>query len=131
MTADLDMNGLHLSLLLAYIIWVAESHIIPVEKQEKVSSRNIFRVPEIIPPISIIDLKKASRRVSRAEAEKNKWAKKKDVPEKKKTWTPPPNCVPLKSSCKPPAPPCCDPCAFCYCHFFKTVCIYKMGNPNC
>ncbi|KAM3924033.1 agouti-signaling protein-like [Leptodactylus fuscus] len=124
------MNGAHLSLLLACFIWVVESHIVPEEKQGKVISDSQVRFSEILPPISIIDLKKSSRRVSRTEAEKNRLPKKKDLP-KKKPWTPATNCVPLKSSCKPPAPPCCEPCAFCSCRFLKTVCIYKMGYPYC
>ncbi|XP_069809639.1 agouti-signaling protein-like [Dendropsophus ebraccatus] len=124
------MNGVHVSLLLACIIWVVQSHIVQEEKQEKVTGDSIVRFPEILPPISIIDLKRSSRRVSRTDAERNKLAKKKEIP-KKKPRTPPPNCVPLKSSCKPPAPPCCEPCAFCHCHIFQTVCIYKMGYPHC
>ncbi|KAM4031787.1 agouti-signaling protein-like isoform 1-T2 [Anomaloglossus baeobatrachus] len=124
------MNRVQLSFLLACIMYYVQSHIVPEEKQEKVKSDSIVRFPEILPPISIIDLRKSSRRVSRADAEKNKMAKKKDLP-KKKTRTPPPHCVPLKSSCKPPAPPCCEPCAFCHCQFFKTVCTYKMGYPYC
>ncbi|XP_073411322.1 agouti-signaling protein isoform X2 [Dendrobates tinctorius] len=124
------MNTVQLSFLLACIICFVQSHIVLEEKQGKVKNESIVRFPEIHPPISIIDLKKYSRRVSRADAEKNRMAKKKDPP-KKTTRTPPPHCVPLKSSCKPPAPPCCEPCAFCHCQFFKTVCTYKMGNPHC
>ncbi|KAG8565282.1 hypothetical protein GDO81_012785 [Engystomops pustulosus] len=125
------MNKVHLFLLSAYIIWVVHSHIVLEKKQQKFNSDSMRNFPEILPPISIIDLRKSSRMVSRAEAERNKLAKKKHLPKKKKPWTPPPNCVPLRSSCKPPAPPCCEPCAFCQCHFFKTVCIYKMGYSYC
>ncbi|KAM5135135.1 agouti-signaling protein-like [Mantella aurantiaca] len=125
------MNGISLALLLTMVLWLGHSLIILEEKQDRSSSVAVARLPDILPPISIVDLKKSSRRVSRVEAEKNKIAKKKIIPKTKPRAPPPPNCVPLKSSCKPPAPPCCDPCAFCYCHFFKTVCLYKMGNPNC
>ncbi|KAG8565283.1 hypothetical protein GDO81_012786 [Engystomops pustulosus] len=124
------MNESSLCLLLTCIIWVVNSHIVLDVKREKVNSDIMVRLPEILPPISIIDLKKSYRRVSRADAERNKLAKKKDIP-KKTPRTPPPNCVPLRSSCKPPAPPCCEPCAFCQCHLFKTVCIYKMGYSYC
>ncbi|XP_066442994.1 agouti-signaling protein-like isoform X2 [Eleutherodactylus coqui] len=127
-----DMNGVHLSLLLACVVWVVQSHIVLEEKQEKFNTDSIVRFPEILQPISIIDLKKSSWRVSRADAEKNKLAKaKKKNLTQKKARIPPPSCVPLKSSCRPPAPPCCEPCAFCHCHIFQTVCIYKMGYPYC
>ncbi|XP_073462465.1 agouti-signaling protein-like [Aquarana catesbeiana] len=124
------MNGVSLTLLLITIIWLVHSHIILEEKQERRSSIAMARFPEILPPI-IVDLKKSSRRVSRVDAEQNKLTKKKEIPKKKPQRLPPPNCVPLKSSCKPPAPSCCEPCAFCYCHIFQTVCVYRMGNPNC
>ncbi|KAM4031789.1 agouti-signaling protein-like isoform 2-T3 [Anomaloglossus baeobatrachus] len=69
------MNRVQLSFLLACIMYYVQSHIVPEEKQEKVKSDSIVRFPEILPPISIIDLRKSSRRVSRADAEKNKMAK--------------------------------------------------------
>ncbi|XP_056404126.1 agouti-signaling protein-like [Hyla sarda] len=125
------MNGVHLSLLLACIIWVVQSHIEEMTHiQEEAGSDHIVRLSGILLPISIVKLKKTSQRVSKSDAEKNKSAKKKELP-KKKSWTPPANCVPLKSSCRPPAPPCCEPCAFCHCHIFHTVCVYKMGSPHC
>ncbi|XP_073411323.1 agouti-signaling protein isoform X3 [Dendrobates tinctorius] len=69
------MNTVQLSFLLACIICFVQSHIVLEEKQGKVKNESIVRFPEIHPPISIIDLKKYSRRVSRADAEKNRMAK--------------------------------------------------------
>ncbi|XP_075071488.1 agouti-signaling protein-like [Mixophyes fleayi] len=125
------MNGISFILLLTCVIWLVQSHNVLLGKQDKTNSESIVRFPEILPPISIVDLKKSFRRVSRVDAERNILSKKKVPPKKKPRTSPPPNCVPLKSSCKPPAPPCCEPCAFCHCHLFQTVCIYRMGYPHC
>ncbi|XP_063816298.1 agouti-signaling protein-like [Pseudophryne corroboree] len=125
------MNGISLILLLACVIWMVQSHIILPENHNKSNTENIAQFAEILPQISIVDLKKSFRRVSRMDAERMKLSMKKVIPKKKARTPPPPNCVPLKSSCKPPAPPCCEPCAFCRCHLFQTVCYYKMGYPHC
>ncbi|XP_068120717.1 agouti-signaling protein-like [Hyperolius riggenbachi] len=126
------MNGISLLFLLVSVVLLVHSyHIIPEERYDKTDAASIAQLPDFLPPISIIDLRKSSRRVSRTDAERNTPAKKKVIPKKKPRASPPPNCVPLKSSCKPPAPPCCEPCAFCHCHLFRSVCVYKMGYPNC
>ncbi|KAM9296295.1 agouti-signaling protein [Gastrophryne carolinensis] len=119
-------------ILLTWSLALVHSHIVLEEKTEKTNIASVVRLPEILPPISIVDLTKASRRVSRVDAERNKMAKRKAIPKRKKKHPPPPpNCVPLQSSCRPPAPPCCEPCAICHCHLFQTVCYYKMGYPYC
>ncbi|KAM8947560.1 agouti-signaling protein [Pelodytes ibericus] len=125
------MKGVHFLFFLTYLLGLAQSHFVLEEKKEGINSGSIIRFPELLPPISIVDLTKASRRVSRLDAEKNKLSKRKMPPKKKTRPAPPPNCVPLLSSCKPPAPPCCEHCAICHCHLFQTICIYKMGYPQC
>nr|FAA00757.1 TPA: Agouti signaling peptide [Xenopus tropicalis] len=117
------MKGI-LLLLLTSLLVLVHSHIILEEKKEGTNSGSVIRFSELLPPISIVELTKTSRRVSRVDAEKNKLAKKPRPP-------PPPNCVPVLSSCKAPAAPCCEHCAICHCLLFQTVCYYKMGYPNC
>ncbi|XP_069809598.1 agouti-signaling protein-like [Dendropsophus ebraccatus] len=117
-------------LLLAWLMVLVQSHIVIEETPDRTNSAGVSRLSELLPPISIVDLTKASRRVSRLDAEKNKLAKRKRQT-KKKLHSPPVNCVPLLSSCRPPVPPCCEPCAICHCHVFQTVCYYKMANPKC
>ncbi|XP_077315280.1 agouti-signaling protein [Lithobates pipiens] len=125
-----DMNGITI-ILLTWFMALVYSHIVMEEKTERTNAESAVRLSELLPPISIVDLTKTSRRVSRVDAERNKLAKRKAIPKKKIHPPPPPNCVPLQSSCKPPASPCCEPCAICYCHLFQTVCYYKMGYPHC
>lgn len=49
-----------------------------------------------------------------------------------RTRPPPPTpCVATRDSCKPPAPACCDPCAFCQCRFFRSACSCRVLNPTC
>ncbi|KAM4034989.1 agouti-signaling protein-like isoform 2-T2 [Anomaloglossus baeobatrachus] len=127
----MDMKVISSFLLLSCLVVLVHCHILLEEKPDRPNSGSVVRFSELLPPISIIDLTKTSRRVSRIDAEKNKLAKRKSLPKKKVHPPPPANCVPLKSSCKPPVPPCCEPCAICHCHLFQTVCYYKMGNPNC
>ncbi|XP_068118440.1 agouti-signaling protein-like [Hyperolius riggenbachi] len=124
------MNGL-IVIVLSWFMALAYSHIVLEEERERDNTGSTVRLSELLPPVSIVDLTRASRRVSRVDAERNKLAKMKKVPKKKTHLPPPPNCAPLQSSCKPPAPPCCEPCAFCFCHLFQTVCYYRMGNPHC
>ncbi|XP_056404567.1 agouti-signaling protein-like isoform X2 [Hyla sarda] len=126
-----DMKGITMFLLVAWWMVLVQSHILIEEKPDRNNGGHVARLSELLPPISIVDLTKASRRVSRLDAEKNKLAKRKLLPKKKTHPPPPANCVPLQSSCKPPVPPCCEPCAICHCHLFQTVCYYKMVNPNC
>ncbi|XP_067856318.1 agouti signaling protein 1 [Heptranchias perlo] len=40
-------------------------------------------------------------------------------------------CVQLWGMCLPPSPPCCNPCAFCHCRFFSTVCYCRKLNAKC
>ncbi|XP_073411506.1 agouti-signaling protein-like [Dendrobates tinctorius] len=128
-----DMKVISSFLLLYWLMVLAQSHILLEEKPDRYKSGSVARFSELHPPISIsiVDLTKTPRRVSRIDAEKNKAAKRKSLPKKKIHPPPPPNCVHLQSSCKPPVPPCCVPCAICRCHLFQTVCYYRMGNPNC
>eukprot|EP00069_Balaena_mysticetus_P021410 bmy_00563T0 len=44
---------------------------------------------------------------------------------------PPGPCVATRDSCKPPAPACCDPCAFCQCRFFRSACSCRVLSPTC
>ncbi|XP_075033658.1 agouti-signaling protein [Mixophyes fleayi] len=125
-----DMNGISIIFLLPWFMAFVLSHIV-LEEKDRINTESVARFSEILPPISIVDLTKTSRRVSRIDAERNKLAKKKVPPKKKIHPPPPPNCVPLQTNCKPPASPCCEPCAICHCHLFKTVCYYKMGYPHC
>ncbi|XP_067904961.1 agouti signaling protein 1 [Heterodontus francisci] len=41
------------------------------------------------------------------------------------------HCVQLWGMCLPPSPPCCNPCAFCHCRFFNTVCYCRKLNAKC
>ncbi|XP_010901227.1 agouti signaling protein 1 [Esox lucius] len=77
------------------------------------------------PPIVIVELSKSAKKKKNKKPRKNKFSVKSTRP------TPPPNCVPLWGSCKPPNNGCCEYCAFCYCRLFKTVCYCRMGNPRC
>ncbi|XP_078508304.1 agouti-signaling protein [Lissotriton helveticus] len=114
-------------------ILVTNSHMNIEEKtiMENSASNDMKKLQELLPPISIVELTRTSRRMSRSEAEKMKLSKKKVLPVKPPRRPPPANCTPLYSSCKPPSPPCCNPCAICKCQLFQTVCLYRMGYPNC
>ncbi|TKC33409.1 hypothetical protein EI555_020548 [Monodon monoceros] len=76
---------------------------------------------------------KKSKKISRKEAEKKRSSKKKASMKKVAQPQPPPpgSCVATRDSCKPPAPPCCDPCAFCQCRFFRSACSCRVLNPTC
>ncbi|XP_066443724.1 agouti-signaling protein-like isoform X2 [Eleutherodactylus coqui] len=95
---SVDMKATSIFLLLAWLMVLVQSHILLEEKPERTNSGGIARFSERLPPISIVDLTKASRRVSRIDAEKNKLAKRKSLPKKKVHPPPPANCVPLHSS---------------------------------
>ncbi|XP_059836992.1 agouti signaling protein 1 isoform X2 [Hypanus sabinus] len=41
------------------------------------------------------------------------------------------HCVQLWGVCLPPSPPCCNPCAFCHCRFFNTICYCRKLNSKC
>nr|QBY06349.1 agouti [Andrias davidianus] len=114
-------------------ILVTNSHMNVEEKttMEHSTKNDMKKLQGLLPPISIVELTKTSRRISRMDAEMKKLSKKKVPPRKAPRPLPPANCVPLSASCKPPSPLCCDPCAICHCRLFQTVCLYKMGYPNC
>ncbi|XP_029468654.1 agouti-signaling protein [Rhinatrema bivittatum] len=123
----------------AVCISAASSHMIIEDKNALKSCEtngNMINLPAGLPPISIVELAKTSKRISRTDAEKKKKKKKKSskmkvVPKRIARPPPPPGCVPLWASCKAPSAPCCDFCALCQCKIFRTVCYCKMGYPNC
>ncbi|XP_066558205.1 agouti signaling protein 1 [Amia ocellicauda] len=84
-----------------------------------------------VPSIIIVELpktvKKNNIKTTDRKQRKNKFI---DAPRKPRP-SPPANCVPLWGSCKVPGAVCCQPCAFCQCRLFKTVCYCRMGNPRC
>ncbi|CAH2292674.1 agouti-signaling [Pelobates cultripes] len=132
LSVSTDMKWMSFFFIVSCLLGLVQSLILLEEKRESTNSESVIRFPELLPPISIVDLTKASRRVSRVEAEKNKMGKRKVPPKKKPPRPPPPpNCVPLLSNCKHPAPPCCEQCAICHCQIFQTICIYRMGYPHC
>ncbi|KAL4655741.1 agouti-signaling protein [Arapaima gigas] len=78
------------------------------------------------PPILIVELPKTVKKNKNPDTpEKNKLSGRSKRP------LPPANCVPLWGSCKTPNAVCCEPCAFCQCRLFRTVCYCRMGNPRC
>ncbi|XP_028302186.1 agouti-signaling protein [Gouania willdenowi] len=77
------------------------------------------------PPVAIVELPKAS-----VKKKKTKKHKKNKYGGNKRPFRPA-NCVSLWGSCKAPGKTCCDPCAFCKCRLFKTVCFCRLGNPQC
>ncbi|XP_051986562.1 agouti signaling protein 1 isoform X1 [Xyrauchen texanus] len=81
------------------------------------------------PPVLIVGLSKTPMKNKKSEKKpkKNKFSAR----DKKPLPPPPPNCVPLWGSCKTPSAVCCEPCAFCHCRMFKTVCYCRMGYPRC
>ncbi|XP_055016399.1 agouti signaling protein 1 [Boleophthalmus pectinirostris] len=76
------------------------------------------------PPVVIVELPKVKKNKGAKKQKKNKKPARKQLP-------PPPNCIPVGSSCKSANSVCCDFCAFCQCRLFKTVCYCRMGNPRC
>nr|XP_056701325.1 agouti-signaling protein [Euleptes europaea] len=131
----MEYQNLLLGLLLCCtLLTTSYSYMIFEEKQntDTAVGNNRMKLPDL-PPISIVDLTKASKKISRKEAEKRKSMKRKNRQKKHPQLkpSPPPNCVPTWSSCKPPSRPCCDFCAFCHCRLFQTVCYCRVGNPNC
>nr|XP_055069910.1 agouti signaling protein 1 [Misgurnus anguillicaudatus]XP_055069911.1 agouti signaling protein 1 [Misgurnus anguillicaudatus] len=78
------------------------------------------------PPVLIVGLSTPKKnKKSEKKPKKNKYSTRVKKP------PPPANCVQLWESCKGPSAVCCDPCAFCYCRLFKTVCYCRMGYPKC
>ncbi|XP_006144082.1 agouti-signaling protein isoform X2 [Tupaia chinensis] len=132
----MDVTRLFLAILLVFLYFLtAFSHLAPEEKPREDrrlrsnSSMNLLDFPSV----SIVALNKKSKAISRKEAEKKKSSKKKASMEKTMRSRPPPPvpCVATRDSCKPPAPACCDPCAFCQCRFFRSSCTCRVFNPGC
>ncbi|XP_069404461.1 agouti-signaling protein isoform X1 [Ovis canadensis] len=133
----MDVSRLFLAALLVCLCFLsAYSHLAPEEKPrdernlKNNSSMNLLDFPSV----SIVALNKKSKKISRNEAEKKKRASKRKAPMKNvaRTRPPPPTpCVATRDSCKPPAPACCDPCAFCQCRFFRSACSCRVLNPTC
>uniref|UniRef100_A0A8C3T5A7 Agouti-signaling protein n=1 Tax=Chelydra serpentina TaxID=8475 RepID=A0A8C3T5A7_CHESE len=123
-----DKNFFLALFLCSILLSTAYSHIIFEENRDtNLATSNKMKLPDL-PPISIVELTKTSRKVSRKEAEKKKESK---VKSRKPRPTHPDNCVATWKNCKPPSPPCCDVCTFCHCRLFQTVCYCRVGNPNC
>ncbi|XP_060089230.1 agouti-signaling protein [Heteronotia binoei] len=136
MDSRMEYKNLLFGILLCCTLLTASySYMIFEEKQNTDTSvvNNKMKLPDL-PPISIVDLTKTPKKISRKEAEKKKSMKRrsqqKKHPQRPKP-SPPSNCVATWASCKPPSQPCCDFCAFCHCRLFQTVCYCRMGNPNC
>ncbi|XP_048353940.1 agouti-signaling protein isoform X2 [Sphaerodactylus townsendi] len=127
-------NLLFVILFCCMFLTAIYSHMIFEEKQntDNAVKNSKMRLPDL-PPISIVDLTKTSKKISRKEAEKKKSMQRKKQQKKHPRLrpSPAPNCVATWASCKPPSRPCCDFCAFCHCRLFQTVCYCRMGNPNC
>ncbi|CAM4549006.1 unnamed protein product [Lepidochelys olivacea] len=130
----MEDKNLFLALFLCSVLLsTAYSHMIFEENRDTNLATNIrMKLPDL-PPISIAELTKTSRKVSRKEAEKKKESKRKTETRKSRRPRPthPPNCVATWKNCKPPSPPCCDFCTFCHCRLFQTVCYCRVGNRNC
>ncbi|ELW69574.1 Agouti-signaling protein [Tupaia chinensis] len=147
----MDVTRLFLAILLVFLYFLtAFSHLAPEEKPREDrrlrsnSSMNLLDFPSVsivgpietsgFAPLSLFEaLNKKSKAISRKEAEKKKSSKKKASMEKTMRSRPPPPvpCVATRDSCKPPAPACCDPCAFCQCRFFRSSCTCRVFNPGC
>ncbi|XP_070657628.1 agouti-signaling protein [Bos indicus] len=131
----MDVSRLLLATLLVCLCFLtAYSHLAPEEKPrdernlKNNSSMNLLDFPSV----SIVALNKKSKKISRNEAEKKKRPSKRKAPMKNVARPPPPTpCVATRDSCKPPAPACCDPCAFCQCRFFRSACSCRVLNPTC
>ncbi|XP_074867926.1 agouti-signaling protein [Carettochelys insculpta] len=128
-----DKNLCLVLFLCCILLSTAYSHMNVEENRDaNLATSNKMKLPDL-PAISIVELTKTSRRVSRKEAEKKKASKRKTQTRKSRKPRPthPGNCVATWQNCKPPSPPCCDFCTFCHCRLFQTVCYCRVGNPNC
>ncbi|XP_019395270.1 PREDICTED: agouti-signaling protein isoform X1 [Crocodylus porosus] len=116
-------------LLYCILLTITYSHMVIEENTEQsLANSNKMNLPDL-PPISIVELTKASRKISRKEAEKKISSKKKTAPKRSPETRPTPaNCVATSKSCKPYSNPCCDFCAFCHCRIFQTVCYCRRLN---
>ncbi|XP_006131767.2 agouti-signaling protein isoform X1 [Pelodiscus sinensis] len=130
----MEDKSLFLALFLCCILLsTTYSHLAFEEHRDtNLATSNRMKLPDL-PPISIVELTKTSRKVSRKEAEKKKASKRKTQRRKSRKPRPthPGNCVATWENCKPPSPPCCDFCTFCHCRLFQTVCYCRVGNRNC
>ncbi|XP_059263949.1 agouti-signaling protein [Mustela nigripes] len=132
------MNILHLllaTLLVSMCFLTPSSHLPPEEKPRDDRSLRDNSSVKILdfPSVSIVALNKKSKRISRKEAEKKKSSKRNSSMKTVARPRPPPPtpCVATRASCKSPAPACCDPCASCQCHFFRSACSCRVLNPVC
>ncbi|XP_044940035.1 agouti-signaling protein isoform X2 [Mustela putorius furo] len=132
------MNILHLllaTLLVSMCFLTPSSHLAPEEKPRDDRSLQDNSSVKILdfPSVSIVALNKKSKRISRKEAEKKKSSKRNSSMKTVARPRPPPPtpCVATRASCKSPAPACCDPCASCQCHFFRSACSCRVLNPVC
>ncbi|XP_026163338.1 agouti signaling protein 1 [Mastacembelus armatus] len=109
--------------------FLGSAHMIP---DEKLSTNTVVvstALSQILdagsPPVVIVELPKSVKKNRKAKkTKKNKLSVKKRPP-------PPANCIPLGGNCKFSGSVCCDFCAFCQCRLFRTVCLCRMGNPQC
>ncbi|KAL2763811.1 agouti-signaling protein precursor [Daubentonia madagascariensis] len=131
----MDVTRLLLATLLVFMcFFTAYSYLPPEEKpKDENSPRNNSSMNLLdFPSVSIVALNKKSKKISRKEAEKKRSSKEASV---KKAARPRPTpaapCVATRFSCKPPAPACCDPCAYCHCRFFRSACSCRVLNPSC
>nr|ABV02193.1 agouti-signaling protein [Peromyscus maniculatus]ABV02194.1 agouti-signaling protein [Peromyscus polionotus subgriseus]ABV02195.1 agouti-signaling protein [Peromyscus polionotus leucocephalus]ACT78492.1 agouti signaling protein [Peromyscus maniculatus rufinus]ACV71918.1 agouti [Peromyscus maniculatus luteus]ACV72056.1 agouti [Peromyscus maniculatus bairdii] len=139
----MDVTRLLLATLVGFLCFLAVySHLVPEEtlRDDKSLRTNSSTDCKDFSSVSIVALKKKSKKISiqeaekqkKLEAEKRKGSSKKKASIKKVARPPPPTpCVATRDSCKPPAPACCDPCASCQCRFFRSVCSCRVLNPNC
>ncbi|XP_066522305.1 agouti signaling protein 1 [Hoplias malabaricus] len=79
------------------------------------------------PSVLIVELSNTSKKMKTSE----KKPKKNSVSVQVRRPPPPPDCIPLWGNCKNPNNVCCEPCAFCHCRLFRTVCYCRMGYPRC
>ncbi|NWH76916.1 ASIP protein, partial [Piaya cayana] len=130
----MESKNLFLSLLLCCsLLRAANSHLVIEEKRECNLSRSNKMNLQDLPPLSIVDLRRTSQKVSRKEAENKKSSKKNarlKTPPKPRP-TPAANCVPNFKTCKPHLNSCCNYCALCKCRIFQTICQCLMLNPKC
>ncbi|KFQ81623.1 Agouti-signaling protein [Phoenicopterus ruber ruber] len=116
----MESKNIFLSLLLCYsLLRAANSHMVIEEKTECNLSRSNKMNLQDLPPISIVENKKSSK----------KNAEPKTSP--KPRPTPAADCVPNFKTCKPHLNSCCNYCALCKCRIFQTICQCLMLNPKC
>ncbi|XP_037353981.1 agouti-signaling protein-like isoform X1 [Talpa occidentalis] len=132
MPPRMDITRLLLATLLVCLCFLtACSHLAPEEKPRDDRSKSSMNLLDF-PSVSIVALNKKSEKISRKEAEK-KSSKKKASMTKAARPRPqsPAACVATRDSCKPPAPACCDPCAYCQCRLFRSACSCRVLSPRC